>query len=131
MSAPPVPTSRIVSSKERVVASNDMPGIPAGTGGKVTIVEGFSWVRYWVRFDNGVIRGSVNRANLARPAEWTELQRRREAGEDLVDAKAGNGPSAGADATPGAAAEGVLVNGVTVPGHLIERSKSRRELLSA
>jgi hypothetical protein len=120
-----------LARKERVVASKDMPGIPAGTGGKVTIVEGFSWVRYWVRFDNGVIRGSVNRANLARPAEWAELQRRREAGEDLEDAKVANGGSSGGGATPGAAAEGVLVNGVTVPGHLIERSKARRELLSA
>jgi hypothetical protein len=119
-----------LARKERVVASNDMPGIPAGTGGKVTIVEGFTWVRYWVRFDNGVIRGSVNRANLARPDEWVELQRRREAGEDLVDAKGGDGPSAGG-ASPEAAAEGVLVNGVSVPGYLIERSKTRRELLSA
>jgi hypothetical protein len=119
-----------LARKERVVASNDMPGIPAGTGGKVTIVEGFSWVRYWVRFDNGVIRGSVNRANLARPAEWVELQRRREAGEDLVDVKAGDGPSAGGASTE-AAAEGVMVNGVSVPGYLIERSKTRRELLSA
>jgi hypothetical protein len=123
-------TGEHLARKERVVASNDMPGIPAGTGGKVTIVEGFTWVRYWVRFDNGVIRGSVNRANLARPAEWAELQRRRAAGEDLVDAPAG--PAAGSGgASPEAAAEGVLVNGVTVPGHLIERSKSRRELLSA
>jgi hypothetical protein len=121
----------VLARKERVVASNDMPGIPAGTGGKVTIVEGFEWVRYWVRFDNGVIRGSVNRANLARPAEWAEIQRRREAGEDLVDAAAGDGKAGGGDAAPGAAAEGVMVNGVSVPGYLIERSKTRRELLSA
>jgi hypothetical protein len=124
-------SGEILARKERVVARNDMPGIPAGTGGKVTIVEGFTWVRYWVRFDNGVIRGSVNRANLARPAEWAEIQRRREAGEDLVDEVAADGTSAGGDAAPGAAAEGVLVNGVTVPGHLIERSKARRELLNA
>jgi hypothetical protein len=107
-----------------------MPGIPAGTGGKVTIVEGFEWVRYWVRFDNGVIRGSVNRANLARPDEWTEIQRRREAGEDLEDAGAGDA-KAGGGASAEAAAEGVMVNGVSVPGYLIERSKTRRELLSA
>ena len=120
-----------LARKERVVARQDLPGIPAGTGGKVTVVEGLTWIRYWVRFDNGVIRGSVNRADLARPAEWTELQRRREAGEDLEDAKPTDGASGGGSATPGAAAEGVLVNGVTVPGHLIERSKVRRELLSA
>jgi hypothetical protein len=124
-------TGEHLARKERVVASADMPGIPAGTGGKVTIVEGFTWVRYWVRFDNGVIRGSVNRANLARPAEWAELQRRREAGEDLVDATAGAAAGDSGGAAPEAAAEGVLVNGVAVPGYLIERSKTRRELLSA
>ena len=125
-------SGKILAPKERVVATKDLPGIPEGTGGKVTIVEGFSWVRYWVRFDNGVIRGSVNRDNHARPDEWAEIQRRRESGEDLADASAGDGKSSGGgDAGPAAAAEGVLVNGVTVPGHLIERSKARRELLNA
>src|SRR3954462_7098141 len=77
--------------KERVVATVSMPGIPEGTTGKVVFVEGFRWTRYWVRFDNGVVRGSLDRKRLARPSEWIEIQRRREAGEDEV---ADAGPTA-------------------------------------
>ena len=40
--------------KDRVVAAEDRPGVPAGTGGVVVMVTGLSWIRYRVRFDNGV-----------------------------------------------------------------------------
>jgi hypothetical protein len=115
--------------KERVVVTTDLPGIPEGTTGKVIVVEGLTWIRYWVRFDNGVVRGSLNRKVLARPSEWTELVRRREAGEDLVTADDG----ADVAVADGAAADGggdsVMVNGVAVPAHLLERSKNRRQAL--
>jgi hypothetical protein len=107
-----------------------MPGIPAGTTGRVIVVEGLTWIRYWVRFDNGVVRGSLNRKLVARPSEWTEIVRRREAGEDLLE----EGGEVAAAAGDGAAAadgsgETVMVNGVAVPAHLIERSKNRRQAL--
>ena len=56
--------------KANAFAAVDLPGIPAGTKGKVTRRRGSTWIRYWVRFDNGVIRGSMNRKHLARPTEW-------------------------------------------------------------
>ena len=40
--------------KDRVEAVHDLPGVPEGTPGKVLIVTGLSWIRYRVRFDNGV-----------------------------------------------------------------------------
>lgn len=40
--------------KDRVVAAEDRPGVPAGTPGVVVMVTGLSWTRYRVRFDNGV-----------------------------------------------------------------------------
>ena len=52
---------------DKVVASADLRGVPAGTEGKVALVNGLSWVRYWIRFDNGVAIGSVNRSHLATP----------------------------------------------------------------
>jgi len=55
---------------ERVVAAVDMPGVPAGTGGKVELVNGFRWIRYRVGFDNGADIGSLDRAQLARPEDW-------------------------------------------------------------
>lgn len=36
-----------------------MPGVPAGTNGRIKLVNGFRWTRYWVSFDNGVEIGSV------------------------------------------------------------------------
>jgi hypothetical protein len=123
------PTDAVLKPKERVVATEDMPGIPMGTTGRVIFPEGLTWIRYWVRFDNGVVRGTIDRSKLARPGEWAELVRRREAGEtDTVAASAGDGDGA-AVATAAAAGESVMVNGVAVPAHLIERSKKRREAL--
>jgi hypothetical protein len=116
--------------KERVVATTDMPGVPEGTTGKVIVVEGLTWIRYWVRFDNGVVRGSLNRKFLARPSEWTEIVRRREAGEDVVSAdEAAVAEVDGAATAAAGAGDSVMVNGVAVPAHLLERSKNRRQVL--
>ncbi len=42
------------TAKARVTAAHDLDGVPEGTGGKVVMVTGLSWIRYRVRFDNGV-----------------------------------------------------------------------------
>ena len=122
-------TAELLKPKERVVATEDMPGIPMGTTGKVIFPEGLTWIRYWVRFDNGVVRGTLDRRKIARPKEWAEIVRRRESGEDLVEASASAAGGAGDSAPAAAAGESVMVNGVAVPAHLIERSKNRREVL--
>ena len=41
-------------ANDRVVAAHDLDGVPAGTGGRVVMVTGLSWIRYRVHFDNGV-----------------------------------------------------------------------------
>lgn len=56
---------------DKVVAAVDMPGVPAGTRGKVTLKNGFRWVRYRVLFENGADIGSLDRAQLALEGEWT------------------------------------------------------------
>ena len=55
---------------EQVVAAADMPGVPAGTRGKVTLVNGFAWIRYRVYFENGADIGSLDRAQLVPEDEW-------------------------------------------------------------
>ena len=55
---------------EKVVAAVDLPGVPAGTSGKVELVNGFRWIRYRVGFENGADIGSLDRSQLARPDEW-------------------------------------------------------------
>ena len=96
--------------------------------GKVILPEGLTWIRYWVRFDNGVVRGTIDRSKLARPGEWAELVRRRAAGEDTTVSTSTSGGN-GAPAAAAAEGESVMVNGIPVPGFLIERSKARREFL--
>jgi len=49
---------------DHVAAAVDMTGVPAGTRGRVKLVNGFTWIRYWVMFDNGVDKGSIDRAQL-------------------------------------------------------------------
>jgi hypothetical protein len=118
--------------KERVVAVVDFPGIPAGTAGKVTFVAGFDWIRYWVRWDNGVTRGSINRKHLVRPGEpyGAELAELEAAAAAMASAPAAGDGEAGGEAA-GGGGEGVTVAGVHIPAHLLERSKKRRELLGA
>jgi hypothetical protein len=126
MSTLVLPDTEPLKRKDRVVAAVDMPGIPAGTEGKVIMVAGFTWIRYWVRWENGIERGSINRANLVRPGEPSgpELLERRANAEAPVAAADGGG-----EAAASGGAGGVEVGGVMIPGHLIERSKKRRELL--
>ncbi len=50
--------------KDRVVAAEDLQDVPAGTPGRVIVVNGFRWLRYWVRFDNGVEAGQLDRSQL-------------------------------------------------------------------
>ena len=116
--------------KARVVAAIDLPGIPAGTTGKVSFVQGFTWIRYWVRWNNGVLRGSMNRKVLATPAEWKRLEERRALGLSDDDVAAGGGDAGGGDAGGEAEAAGAEVNGVAIPAKLLERSKARRALLA-
>jgi hypothetical protein len=126
MSTLVLPDLEPLKRKDRVVAALDMPGIPAGTEGKVIMVAGFTWIRYWVRFENGVERGSINRTNLVRPGEpfGPELLELRANAEAPVAVADGGGEAA-------AAGGGVEVGGVMIPQHLLDRSMKRREAIGA
>ncbi len=54
----------------KVVAAVDLPGVPAGTPGKVQMVNGFSWIRYRVHFANGEELGFLGRDDLVPAKEW-------------------------------------------------------------
>jgi len=110
----------------KVVAISDLRGVPVGTKGKVAVVNGLSWIRYWVRFDNGATVGSINRTALATPSEW---ERRLAGGDDLEQGGVSTGGDA-ADSGDGDDGGGVMVNGVLLPAKLIERSKAARARLA-
>ena len=55
--------------KDQVEAADDeLPGVPAGTPGKVVGVTGLSWIRYRVQFDNGREVNLVDGRHLRRAA---------------------------------------------------------------
>ena len=49
---------------DRVTASVDLPGIAAGTKGKVILANGFNWQRYRVLFETGTELGDLDHRNL-------------------------------------------------------------------
>ena len=59
--------------KDKVVAAVDLLGVPAGTRGKVSLVNGFRWIRYRVYFDTGADLGSNNRSDLVLAKDWTGI----------------------------------------------------------
>lgn len=56
--------------RQKVVAAVDLPGVPAGTDGRIQLVNGLTWIRYWVHFANGVDLGQVDGSQLASRDDW-------------------------------------------------------------
>ena len=113
----------------RVRTLDDRPGVPKGTEGKVLLVAGFTWTRYRVAFDNGYDLGSIDGSHLSRPKEWEAALVQRENAAQAATAST-NGDSEVAD-TAAAAGESKVINGVSVPGLLLVRSRLARERLAA
>ncbi len=59
---------------QKVVNRVDLPGVPAGTPGRVVMVNGLSWIRYRVAFDNGADVGFVEADQLVTPDQWRAIQ---------------------------------------------------------
>ena len=115
---------------EKVKNLDDLPGVPAGTQGRVYLVEGFTWTRYRVLFDNGVDIGSLDGAVLARPRDFASALERREQAALAAEAAATRAEES-ADKGAAPAGEDKTVNGVSVPAHLLDRSRRARERLAA
>jgi hypothetical protein len=113
-----------LSAGETVRAKVALRGVPAGTLGKVIHVQGLSWIRYWVWFDNGQRVGTIDRAKLM---TISEFERRMAGGDETPTAASGGATVAGAEAA--ASTDGESVNGV--PALLIERSRLARERWAA
>ncbi len=50
--------------KDHVLAAQGVQGVPEGTAGVVVMVTGLSWIRYRVRFANGVERNLLDQRYL-------------------------------------------------------------------
>ena len=111
----------------KVVSTVDLREVPAGTSGKVIVVNGFTWIRYWVRFANGVSLGSISRDQLATPAD---LQAQRD-GTAAGPAAAATGDPAVAAADEGDGGGVTTPNGTFIPQKFIERAAAARARLAA
>jgi len=117
----------MLKPQQRVTLTRDIRNVPEGTNGKIKVVQGLTWARYWVQFDNGQWVGSVSAADLVREGDYEEFKKRRaeEALRPKVEEKPAEAPAADAG---GAAAGGAASR---VPAHLLERSRKARERKAA
>ena len=133
--------ARTLKRGERVRLVSGLPGVSAGTEGKVAMANGFTWNRYWVRLGDGRVVGHIDHGDLVRTKDYDRflVARDREAEEAELAAQraaeaaaAGptDGPDADADASAGGSQEAV-VNGVAVPAYLLQRSADARTRLGA
>lgn len=123
---------------EVVKATLDLPGVPEGTTGKIKVINGFSWTRYWVFFENGVELGQLDTDELVRPQHWDHFFEQKALAEEqarkAAEAEA-NGAAAAAEAGGGDAAAEADPNDplakvrAMVPAHLLERSAAARARL--
>jgi hypothetical protein len=116
---------------ETVRNLDPLPGVPAGTTGRVYLVDGFTWTRYRVLFANGVDVGSLDGTSLARPKDYEAALVRREQAAEAEEAAASAAESAADEAAAGGGGGDKTINGVVVPASLLDRSKRARERLSA
>ena len=127
----------LLDRRERVILAEDLAGVAEGTPGEVMLHTGMRWVRYWVRFDSGAERGSIDRSKLVREGEWERFLDERAVAEaaqaagELEPAASDDGAESPASDNGGGGDGGgdVVVNGATVPAHLLTRSASARERL--
>ena len=54
---------------DRVVVDVELPGVSAGSQGRIVGSSGLDWIRYRVRFDNGVVRNLIDGSHLQRAAQ--------------------------------------------------------------
>jgi hypothetical protein len=110
---------------EKVTATVSLPGVPEGTTGTVKLVNGLTWTRYWVFFDNGVHLGQLSQPSLVRTKQWDEFRTARETAASAAPFAA---PPPG-DATADGAAPAAADTGSRIPAHLLERAKNRKKAL--
>ena len=115
---------------EKVMLVNPIPGRIEGERGKVRLVSGFDdWKRYWIRFNDGQLVGSVDHQNLVRPRMYPDWRQREEAIEAAAAAAAA-GEAAATSSAPEVAAGGGGGIADQIPAALLERSRSAKARLS-
>jgi hypothetical protein len=96
------PESSTLKKGTRVILLADLPGVGAGTAGRVGRAIGIKATRYRVSFDNGVESLSVAEGKLVSPAAWEYIQ------NNSVESGNGERSRAASSAVPMAATPAVV-----------------------
>ena len=113
-----------LTKQQEVVAATNLKGVPEGTTGKVMLSNGLDWVRYWVKFENGVEIGSLHRNKLVSAEDWDLYLEEREDGALTLEETS---DSADEESSSAGSGGGVEVNGVLVPQLLLDRTQAALE----
>ena len=116
--------TKVLTKQQEVVAATNLKGVPEGTSGKVMLSNGLDWVRYWVKFENGVEMGSLHRNKLVSAEDWDLYLEERE--DDALPLEETTDSADEESSTTGSGG-GVEVNGVLVPQLLLDRSQAALE----
>ena len=114
-----------IRSGAKVRATVDLPGVPKGTKGKVAMANGITWVRYWVRFENGELLGHVNHDEIVISRAWDQFFAAQEAEAEAAAAAAAGAAANESEAGGGGGGGGDIPFGV--PQYLIDRTKAALE----
>ena len=115
----------VLRPKTRVVATKDLVGVPMGTSGRIEVVNGLTWMRYWVQFDNGVWLGSVDAGAVVAEQEWPRFQLERAEAEARAAEAAARAPVEEAPAAAAAPADDTGASS-KIPAALLARSQAAR-----
>ena len=67
--------------RQKVVAVNELPGVPVGTEGVVYTENGLTWFRYYVAFTNGRELANIDGNDLVTRDEWRQREHERRRAE--------------------------------------------------
>ncbi|MBT8240843.1 MAG: hypothetical protein KJN63_06405 [Acidimicrobiia bacterium] len=113
---------------ESVMLVRPIPGHVEGQRGKVRLVNGFDeWKRYWVRFADGDLVGSVDHDALVRPRMY-EKWRERQAADAASAENAQSASTTAAEIAPTSGGGGGIAD--QIPAQLLERSQAAKARLT-
>jgi hypothetical protein len=107
----------------RVVAVDDLPGVPEGTAGKLGDAVGLTLIRYRVDFDNGERLTSVTHTKLVPEKEWDDFRANRAAAAEQA-AEAATAPAPEVSDDEGGGGDGATDDRLAA---LLARSKAARD----
>ena len=128
--------ARLLRRGDKVRLVDALRGLPVGAQGTVAMANGFAWNRYWVRFADGQVVGHIDHGDLVRSKHYERFLVARER-ESIQAEQAAQHDAAAIDApsadTLSASTEtgDAVVNGVTIPAYLLQRSADARARLGA